>query len=104
MDNDSEELHAHIRIGEDARNEHKSRIMWIVINYWDFFGKKGARCHILNYGFLIDTSTAKPVCCKNPGYGPYESKTIMEHVKILLGNDWIERCITFVGDQYRVSC
>ena len=84
---DSEELHAHIKIGEDASNEHKSTIINLVKKYWDSFCKKGARRHILNYEFSIDTGTAKPVCCKKSRYGPHESKIIMEHVKTLLGND-----------------
>ena len=64
----------------------------MVKKYWDSFCKKGARRHILNYEFSIDTGTAKPVCCKKSRYGPHESKIIMEHIKTLLGNDWIERC------------
>ena len=66
--------------------------MRIVKKYWNCFCKKGARRPILNYEFSIDNGTAKPVCCKQPLYGPYESKHIMEHVKTLLENDWIERC------------
>ena len=83
-DKDSEELHANIRIGKDASNEHKSRIMGIVKKYWDFFGKKGVRRPILNYEFSIDAGTAKPVCCKEPCYESYESKIIMEYVTTLL--------------------
>ena len=90
-DKDSEELQMHIKIGEDASNEYKSTIVNLVKKYWDCFCKKQAKRHILNYKFSIDTGTAKPVCCKKPRYGPYSLKIIMEHVKTLLGNDWIER-------------
>ena len=39
-DKDSKELHAHIKIGEDASNEHKSTIINLVKIYWDFFARK----------------------------------------------------------------
>ena len=30
--------------------------------------------------------------CRQPNYGPHESKIIMEHIQALLKNDWIEEC------------
>ena len=45
-DTDSKELQAHIKIGEDASNEHKSTIIILVKTYWDIFCKKGSRRHI----------------------------------------------------------
>jgi len=54
--------------------------------------KEGARQPTIDYEFSIDTGTEKPVFCRKPRYGPYESNIIMQHVKVLLGNDWIERC------------
>ena len=36
-DTDSEELQAHIKIGEDASNEHKSTIINLVKKYWNCF-------------------------------------------------------------------
>ena len=64
--------------------------MRIVKNILGLFLKKGTRRPILNYEYSIDTGTAKSVCCKKPRYGSYESNIIMEHVNILLGNNWIE--------------
>ena len=40
----------------------------------------------------IDTGGAKPVCCRKPSYGPYESKVILTQVAQLLSNGWIEPC------------
>ena len=89
---DMAELDNNIRIGECVAHNHIATINGIVKKYWDCFCKRGARRPILNYEFGIDTGTAKPVCCRKPRYGPYESKIILEHVEALLENDWIERC------------
>ena len=66
-------------------------ILGIVKKYWDYFCKRGAHRTILNYEFSIDTGSAKPICSRKPRYGPYKSKTILQHIKVLLENDWIER-------------
>ena len=60
--------------------------------YLDCFYKRGTRRPILNYEFSIDMGSAKLVCCIKPRYGLYESKIIIQHIKALLENDWIERC------------
>jgi len=64
----------------------------IIIKFWDSFCEEGARQTLLGYKFAVDTGDAKPVCCKKPNYGPYESKIIMKCIRALLGNDWIELC------------
>ena len=75
-----------------ASQAHRLHIHGIVKKYWDCFCKRGARRPILVYDFLIDTGSAKLVCCRKPRYGPYESKTILQQIKALFENDWIERC------------
>ena len=67
-------------------------IMNIIKKYWDCFVKEGAQRLILRYEFGIDTGGAKPVCCRKPSYGPFESKVIMEQVSQLKSNNWIRRC------------
>ena len=64
----------------------------IVKKCWDFFFKKGAKHTILVYKFSVDTGNTKPVCCKNPQYGPYKSNITMEKVQALIRNVWIEKC------------
>ena len=54
--------------------------------------KEGCKRPIIGYKFGIDTGTAKPVCCKKPTYGFYESKIIMEQIMELLKNGWIRLC------------
>ena len=39
----------------------------------------------------------KPVCCKEPQHGPYESNIIMEQVQYLLNNVWTENCVGPLG-------
>ena len=89
---DKAEFDANIRIAKDATHAHRNTITGIVKKYWDCFCKVGARRPILEYEFAIDTGTAKPVCCKKPRYGPYESQVMMKHLQALLKNDWVERC------------
>ena len=86
------EFKDNIRIGMGVAHGHKAIITGIVQKYWDCFCKEGAKRPILNYEFAIDTGNAKPVCCRKPRYGPYESKIMMEQIEALLKNDWIERC------------
>ena len=89
---DKLEFDSNIRIAKEATNAQRNTITGIVQKYWDCFCKVGARRPILDYEFAIDTGTAKPVCCRKPRYGPYESRIMMTHLKALLKNDWIERC------------
>ena len=58
----------------------------------DCFCKRGARRTILDYEFAIDTGASSPVCYRRPTYGPHEKSIIMDQVKSLLANDWIEEC------------
>ena len=72
--------------------ESKDTLTSIIKVYWDCFVKDETKRALLGYQFGIDTGGAKPVCCKKPSYGTYESKVIMTQVNLLLGNKWIERC------------
>ena len=78
------ELEKYIRISQNASIAHKQTVLGIVKKYWDCFCKEGARRPIIDYEFTIDTGTSKPVCCRKPRYGPYESKIILELMKDLL--------------------
>ena len=57
----------------------------IIIKYWDYFVKKGAKRTIIGYGFGIEKAVAKPVCYRKPSYNLYESKVFMTQVAQLLG-------------------
>ena len=70
----------------------RESIVAVIKKYWDFFIQEGAKRPILGYEFGIDTGGAKPVCCRKPSYGPYESKVIMEQVSQLISNKWIRKC------------
>ena len=78
----------HVRLDLDSKT--CARVTNFVINYWDWFCKEGAWRMISVYNFSIDTGTAKPVFCRKPQYGPYESKIVMLQIKALLHNKWIE--------------
>ena len=69
----------------------QEHVISLVKKYWDCFCKDGAKRTILGYELSIETGNAKPVFCRKPQYGPYESNIIMEKVRDLLGNQWIER-------------
>ena len=86
------ELKRDLCFDESVDENIRSEITNIVKEYWDCFVKVGAKRPILRYEFGIDTGGSKPVCCRKPSYGPYESRIIMEQISQLLHNRWIERC------------
>ena len=52
----------------------------MIIDKWDGFDKSGMKRHIRGYEFSIDIGTSKPICCKQPRYGPHEARVIGELV------------------------
>ena len=86
------ELENDLKFDDSVDSDMRSKVTDIIKEYWDCFIKEGAKRPILGYEFGIDTGGAKPVCCRKPSYGPYESKIIMEQTAQLLENGWIERC------------
>ena len=89
---DQQEFDKDLNLGSHLTPFMRDEIVRIVTKYWDCFCKRGAQRTILDYEFAVDTGAAKPVCCKNPSYGHYESKIIMTQVEQLLDNDWITEC------------
>ena len=81
-----------IKLNSRVIPEIKEQLISIVKKYWDCFCKEGTKRTILVYKFSVDTGHAKPVCCRKPKYVPYESNNIMEQVKDLINNVWIEKC------------
>ena len=79
-----------LKIGKSVDPTTKDSLISLVNTYWDCFCEEGARQPIIGYEFDIDTGSSKPVCCKKPNYGPYESEIIMKQIFSLLMNDWIE--------------
>ena len=88
----SEELNKDLSFDSTVDAETKIAVTDIIKDFWDCFIKEGAKRPILGYEFGIDTGGAKPVCCRKPSYGPYESKVILTQVAQLLSNGWIEPC------------
>jgi len=86
------ELQTNLKVGATVLPEYKVKVEEIIKKYWDCFCLKGARRPILDYEFCIDTGASPPVCCRRPSYGPHEKPIIMEQIKLLLANDWIEKC------------
>ena len=80
------ELEKDLKFDKDISPRLKEAVTTVVKNYWDCFITAGAKRTILGYEFGIDTSGAKPVCCRKPSYGPYESKVILQQVHQLLMN------------------
>ena len=90
--NHSAELSKDLQFNEDLDSKTMADITQTIKDYWDCFVTVGAKRTILGYEFGIDTAGAKPVCCRKPLYGHYESKVILEQVRQLLINGWIEKC------------
>ena len=88
----SAELTKDLQFNEDLDSKTMADITQTIKDYWDCFVTIGAKRTILGYEFGIDTAGAKPVCCRKPLYGHYESKVILEQVRQLLINGWIEKC------------
>ena len=91
-DQHSTELSKDLSFHPSVDSVTQSKVIDIIKRYWDCFIKEGAKRPIKGYEFGIDTGGSKPVCCRKPSYGPYESKVIMEQVAQLLDNKWIDRC------------
>ena len=87
-----EEMNKGLRIGKSVDATTKDALIGLGTTYWDYFCEEGARRPIIGYEFAIDTGSSKPVCCKKPNYGPYESEIIMKQIVSLLKNDWIKEC------------
>ena len=81
-----------LHIGPTITANLRSKIVNLVTHYWDVFAPEGICRPILGYQFKIDTGTNKGVCCRPPSYGHYESKIIMDHIKVLFDNNWIREC------------
>ena len=86
------DLNKDLRLGTSLDSDCQATVRNLIIKYWDCFVKEGAKRPILGYKFGIDTSGAKPECCKHPSYGPYESKRIMSQLEDLLCLKWVEDC------------
>ena len=69
---DEEEMRKNLNVGEDVIEEHKITLEEVIIKYWDYFCKRGARRTILAYEFAIDTGVSSLVCCRRPTYNPHE--------------------------------
>ena len=88
----ADELKKDLKFDPSVDDITRKLIPEIIIEYWDSFAKEGAKRPILGYEFGIDTGGAKPMCCRKPSYGPYESKIILTQIAQLLSNKWIEPC------------
>ena len=74
-----EELEENLQWRE-CPNQFQTLILALIVDQWDAFNKGNMRKHIRGYEFSIDIGTNAPVCCKQPRYGPHESKVILELV------------------------
>lgn len=86
------ELQSNLRVGVDATPEIQDRIVSIIKTNWDSFFEAGTRRPILGFEFCIDTGGAAPICCRQPCYGPHESKIIQQQVDALLADGLIREC------------
>ena len=83
---DTTELMRDLKIGSAATPYIRILLTNLIKKYWDNFALAGCKRTILGYEFGIDTGNAKPVCCKKPTYGFYESKIIMDQIRELIKN------------------
>ena len=87
-----QELHKDLKFGSSVDSATQLAVTGIIKKYWDYFVKEGAKRTILGCELGIVTTGAKPIYCRKPSYGPYESKVIMTQIEDLLHNRWIEEC------------
>lgn len=83
---DTGELWNGLKIDPNIGHELECRVLHTIREHWDCFYKDGVRRPALGFEFTIDTGASPPVCCKQPNYGPHESKVIMDHIDTLLHN------------------
>jgi len=81
-----------LKIQDSVPPQAKDIIHQLVREFWDIFAKDGLKRTMLGFEFSIDTGSHTPVKCKKPHYRPNESKVIMETIKTLLSNKFIEEC------------
>ena len=74
----------------DCPNEWRPILEYVIKDYWDAFAKEGMKRHILGWIFNVNTGTIKPVCCKQPRYGPHESRVMIKLVNSLQDKGLIE--------------
>jgi len=82
-----------VNIGKNVDDVTVTKINAIVTNFWDIFVPEGIKRPMLGFEFSIDTGSHTPVCCRKPHYGANESKVIMETIRTLKANDFIEECM-----------
>jgi hypothetical protein len=70
--------------------EHKAEVLEIIKEYWDVFCTEGLRRHIRGFTFRIDTGDVKPISCRQPCYGPHESRVMEEMVDALECNGLVQ--------------
>jgi hypothetical protein len=63
--------------------EHQIVLRAIIEKFFDVFAQEGMQNHIRGFEFNIDTGKVKPICCKQPQYGPHESRVIVALVEKL---------------------
>jgi hypothetical protein len=63
--------------------EHRIVLRAIIEKFFDVFAQEGMQNHIRGFEFNIDTGKVKPICCKQPQYGPHESRVIVALVEKL---------------------
>ena len=83
---DTAELNADLVIGKDVSKYRAHSIRSMIIKYWDYSCKQGARRTILDYKFAIDTGESPLVCCRKSTYVPNEALIIMAQMDSLLLN------------------
>jgi hypothetical protein len=89
---DQAEFDKFITIPTDLEPELQTLLISTIHEFWDCFYEGGVVRPILGFDFRIDTGSSAPVCCRQPRYGIFESKIILDQVNTLLNNGWIEQC------------
>ena len=74
----------------DCPNTIQPAVEAIIKEYWDCFAKEGMKDSILGFEFNIDTGKSKPICCKQPRYGPHEARVMQKLVDQLEEKGLIE--------------
>ena len=54
------EINKYLRLGKSLESDYQVTIRNLIIKYWDYFAKEGAKRPFLGYEFGIDTSGTKP--------------------------------------------
>ena len=78
----------------------RTRLTALVKKYYRVFSKAGVVTPVKDYVCDIDTGAAKPICCRNPSFGPLETPVMeraiarllkLGHIRPIIDSQWLSK-------------